>query len=255
MSISRECAHCMRSLRSTCLPSTTTKVTFVSLMCFPPTFREKFINLDSNQAKCSSVVEKPFLSQNLRPAEQSGHTNPAHVASKILQPTFYHKCVETTNKSKLKNILPYVKNTVFMNDTYPTAYCLSVPNLWLQIRCFAIRRKGYKFPQLKAEELEETFVRGSGPGGQSVNKTSNCVVLKHIPTGTVVKCHETRSLDENRKRARLRLEEKLDLDLNGDQSYLSRLKAEGEEAKKEKKRRNNRRLALKAAFKEREGLD
>lgn len=38
-------------------------------------------------------------------------------------------------------------------------------------------------PVLKDDELEERFVRGSGPGGQSVNKTSNCVVLHHTPTG------------------------------------------------------------------------
>lgn len=42
-------------------------------------------------------------------------------------------------------------------------------------------------PVLLEEELEEQFVRGSGPGGQATNKTSNCVVLKHIPTGIVVK--------------------------------------------------------------------
>lgn len=40
-----------------------------------------------------------------------------------------------------------------------------------------------KVPQLVETELDEQFVRGSGPGGQSVNKTANCVVLSHIPTG------------------------------------------------------------------------
>ena len=39
------------------------------------------------------------------------------------------------------------------------------------------------FPVLDENELEEDFVRGSGPGGQSVNKTANQCVLKHIPTG------------------------------------------------------------------------
>uniref|UniRef100_A0A3B5L4Y2 Prokaryotic-type class I peptide chain release factors domain-containing protein n=1 Tax=Xiphophorus couchianus TaxID=32473 RepID=A0A3B5L4Y2_9TELE len=34
-----------------------------------------------------------------------------------------------------------------------------------------------------------------GPGGQATNKTSNCVVLKFIPTWIVVKCHQTRSVD------------------------------------------------------------
>jgi protein subunit release factor B len=36
-------------------------------------------------------------------------------------------------------------------------------------------------------ELEEKFVRGFGKGGQKVNKTSNCVELKHLPTGITVK--------------------------------------------------------------------
>ena len=48
-------------------------------------------------------------------------------------------------------------------------------------------------PVLNEDELEEQFVRGSGPGGQATNKTSNCVVLKHIPTGIVVKVCKSRS--------------------------------------------------------------
>ena len=43
------------------------------------------------------------------------------------------------------------------------------------------------YPPVDESELEEMFVRGSGPGGQSVNKTSNCVVMKHLPTGIVIK--------------------------------------------------------------------
>lgn len=49
------------------------------------------------------------------------------------------------------------------------------------------KKMNFNLPDLKEEELEEQFVRGSGPGGQATNKTSNCVVLKHIPTGIVVK--------------------------------------------------------------------
>lgn len=40
---------------------------------------------------------------------------------------------------------------------------------------------------LNESELEEQFVKGHGPGGQATNKTSNCVVLKHVPSGIVVK--------------------------------------------------------------------
>lgn len=42
-----------------------------------------------------------------------------------------------------------------------------------------------RVPKLKEEDLDEQFVRGSGPGGQAVNKTNNCVVLVHKPTGIV----------------------------------------------------------------------
>lgn len=53
---------------------------------------------------------------------------------------------------------------------------------------FAAGKKGLiDLPVLNEDDLEEQFVRGSGPGGQATNKTSNCVVLKHIPSGIVVK--------------------------------------------------------------------
>ena len=42
---------------------------------------------------------------------------------------------------------------------------------------------------IREQDLAESFVRGSGRGGQKVNKTNNCVYLKHIPTGIAVKCH------------------------------------------------------------------
>jgi protein subunit release factor B len=56
----------------------------------------------------------------------------------------------------------------------------------------------------------ERFIKGGGKGGQAVNKTNNCVFLKHVPTGTTVKCHATRSLVINRKLARRIMQERLD---------------------------------------------
>jgi uncharacterized protein (UPF0248 family) len=78
--------------------------------------------------------------------------------------------------------------------------------------------RGRKLPELNEKELTETFIRGSGPGGQKVNKTSNRVCLVHDPTQLRVECQETRSLVQNRKIARKRLQEKLDEYLNGSQS-------------------------------------
>lgn len=58
-------------------------------------------------------------------------------------------------------------------------------------------------------DLEESFIRSAGPGGQKVNKTSSCVALKHIPTGIMVKCQEERSQNLNRIKARWILIEKV----------------------------------------------
>ncbi len=59
-------------------------------------------------------------------------------------------------------------------------------------------------------DLEETFVRSSGPGGQKVNKTSTCVQLVHLPTGIQVKAQKARSQALNRFLARQILVEKIE---------------------------------------------
>ncbi|KAJ0395136.1 hypothetical protein ATCC90586_003600 [Pythium insidiosum] len=69
--------------------------------------------------------------------------------------------------------------------------------------------------ELRAEDLEESFVKGWGKGGQKINKVRNCVLLKHVPTGLHVRCQETRSLDGNRRIARKLLLQKLDDHVNG----------------------------------------
>jgi protein subunit release factor B len=50
-------------------------------------------------------------------------------------------------------------------------------------------------------DVEERFVRGSGPGGQKINKTSSTVWLRHRPTGVEVRCQAERSQAANRERA------------------------------------------------------
>ncbi|HLF94712.1 MAG TPA: peptide chain release factor-like protein, partial [Planctomycetota bacterium] len=46
--------------------------------------------------------------------------------------------------------------------------------------------------------IEEQFVRGGGPGGQKINKTSNCVLLRYAPLGIVVRCQQDRRRGVNR---------------------------------------------------------
>jgi protein subunit release factor B len=54
-------------------------------------------------------------------------------------------------------------------------------------------------------DLEETFARSSGPGGQNVNKVATAVTLRHRPSGTSVTVQDSRSQARNRKLARERL--------------------------------------------------
>ena len=100
-------------------------------------------------------------------------------------------------------------------------------------------------PVLLESDLEESFIKGSGPGGQKINKTSNCVQLKHTPTGIVIKCQETRSREENRRIARRLLVRKLDVMENGEDSWegVRKWKAHRTKSNREKKsRRKYRKL-------------
>lgn len=129
-------------------------------------------------------------------------------------------------------------------------------------------------------EFTEVYLKGSGPGGQKIvrpchpwalapsglqetlflptqlsltllcpgqqNKTNSAVQLKHIPTGIVVKCQDTRSREQNRKLAREHLAEKIDDLLNGDQSrsaVVARLKAAKKSSAAKKSRRKHRDVA------------
>jgi protein subunit release factor B len=63
---------------------------------------------------------------------------------------------------------------------------------------------------VRPEEVEERFVRGSGAGGQKINKTSSTVCLQHRPTGVEVRCQRERSQALNRLLAWTELAEKLE---------------------------------------------
>ncbi|MEM9481424.1 MAG: peptide chain release factor-like protein [Verrucomicrobiota bacterium] len=60
------------------------------------------------------------------------------------------------------------------------------------------------------DSLEEKFIRGTGAGGQKINKTSSTVQLIHLPTRIEIQCQESRSQTTNRLRAREILCEQLE---------------------------------------------
>jgi protein subunit release factor B len=67
----------------------------------------------------------------------------------------------------------------------------------------------------RTSEVEERFVRGAGPGGQKINKTSSTVWLRHGPTGIEVRCQRERSQSANRELAWLELAGKLEARARG----------------------------------------
>jgi len=90
---------------------------------------------------------------------------------------------------------------------------------------------------IREEDLEESFARSSGRGGQKVNKTSSCVFLRHRPTGVHVKCEKSRSQSLNRFYARRSLAQRIERNLLG---KLSEEEIRREKVRKQKSRRRRR---------------
>ncbi len=104
---------------------------------------------------------------------------------------------------------------------------------------------------LSEKDLEETFVRSRGAGGQKVNKSSTCVHLRHVPSGLIVKMQKSRSQGLNRYYARKRLCELLENKLLGKESSeakrLSRMRKQKDRRRRKTIGRNAKKAETEAA--------
>ena len=87
------------------------------------------------------------------------------------------------------------------------------------------------------KDLDEQFIRSSGPGGQNVNKVSSCVLLWHVPTGIEVKVQQERSQALNRFLARRLLTDKIETERLG---RLSAHRQRISKIRRQKRRRSRR---------------
>ena len=90
---------------------------------------------------------------------------------------------------------------------------------------------------IREEDIEEQFIRGSGRGGQKINKTACCVRLFHRPSGLEIRCEKTRSQADNRYWARRELCERIEERILGEESARRR---EIARIRRKKQRRSRR---------------
>ena len=100
------------------------------------------------------------------------------------------------------------------------------------------------------DELIEKFVRGTGSGGQKINKTSSCVFLQHPPTGLETKVQRDRSREMNRYLARKELCDQQEEIILGKKSARQQAR---EKIRRQKRRQSRRQRAKTVANKRQHG--
>ena len=99
-------------------------------------------------------------------------------------------------------------------------------------------------------DVNEHFIRGSGKGGQKINKTASCVQLVHRPSGIEIRCQQTRSQADNRYWARRELCDRIEENVLGEKSARQQA---AEKIRRQKRRRSRRAKARMLDAKSKQG--
>jgi protein subunit release factor B len=89
---------------------------------------------------------------------------------------------------------------------------------------------------VSASDVEERFIRGGGPGGQKINKTSSTVWLRHRPSGIEVRCQKERSQAANRELAWRELCDKLEARVRASRDAAEQEREKGRRQTRQKSR-------------------
>ncbi|KAJ5825798.1 peptide chain release factor-like protein [Penicillium riverlandense] len=128
----------------------------------------------------------------------------------------------------------------WLQATIPTRWLSTSPRLSL-VSSPAHRAKPLP-PRMTINDADVTvsYLKGTGPGGQKINKTNSAVQIIHKPSGVVVKCQATRSQSQNEKIARQLLADKVEAREKGEDSRAA-MKAEAARKKKASKMKKSKR--------------
>ncbi|KAF5016740.1 hypothetical protein F66182_11475 [Fusarium sp. NRRL 66182] len=131
------------------------------------------------------------------------------------------------------------------NTIYTACRCTSRQLTYFSTRPALAVKQLPPRPKLDDKEITGSYLKGTGPGGQKINKTNSAVQLIHKPTGIVVKSQATRSRSQNQKIAKEILAAKVEALERGEQSreaIKNALKKKRKASSMKKKRRKYRAL-------------
>ncbi len=136
--------------------------------------------------------------------------------------------------------MPRGVDKIKLDDFEWAAYALRMPLFNVSPEKDAALARAMERLGIREADLVERFVKGSGKGGQKINKTSSCVYLLHEPTGIEVKCRRGRSQALNRFLARRTLCERVEVRIQGEKSAREQAR---EKIRRQKRRRSRKQKA------------